>query len=148
MSKPPDDLELAAILRDNLRRLPAPTPSADFDACVLAALTQPLPWWHLLWQTARPLLAGAACSLVVTLAAVSWATQTPSAPPRVLPLSATAATRPLDMAAVDRLLDQPDLSAASLFRWEIQPSANTPVPDRRPPPHVRRASRLSTPLLA
>lgn len=151
LPKPSDALELDALLRDGLRRLPSPTPSPDFDAHVLNALGRPQPWWQTLWQGARPLLAGAACSLVVTLAAVSWTTQTPTLPPRrVSPLAiTTTATRPLDMTAVDKLLDRPDLSAASLSRLESQPPAtNAPETDRRPPSPVRRASRVSVPLLA
>jgi hypothetical protein len=145
----PNELELSAILRDGLRRLPVPTTCTDFDSRVLAALAHPQPWWQMLWYAARPLLAGAACSLVVTLAAISWTAQPPSTAPRqVLPISLTASPRPLDLAAVDRLLDCPGLTAAALPRLETTPSPSAADTDRRPPLPIRRASRLTVPLLA
>ncbi len=146
MPDAPDEPTLEAALRDGLRRLPVPPPSTDFDARVLDALRVPSPWWRSLWHAARPLLAGTACSLVVTLAAVAWTTQTPATAHRAASPPVTAKPRPLDMAAVDRLLDRPGLSAASLSRLDTPPPPVADA-DRRPPP-VRRASRLATPLLA
>ena len=55
-------------LREGLHGLPVPSTSADFDARIHAALSQPTPWWRSLLPLARPVLSTAACSLLVTLA--------------------------------------------------------------------------------
>src|SRR6185437_6920168 len=65
-----DDWEWA--LRQGLRNAPSPPVSADFDARVLDALARPQTWWKAIWEQARPLLTGAACSLVVMLLIVYW----------------------------------------------------------------------------
>lgn len=123
----PGDWELP--LRQGLRDLPAPPVPADFDARVLAALARPRPWWRALWPQAWPLLSGACCSLVATLALTAWALQAPSPPVSHAPPSAT---RPLDMNAVDRLLDRPRLSAAALAGWDSPPPS--PADRSRTPP--------------
>ena len=135
-------------LRDGLRHLPTPTPDASaFDTHVLSALRRPQPLWRRVLMEARPLLAGAACACVVMMAALSWSLQTP---PRPLPPPAPAqASRPLDMAAVDRLLDRPGLSAASLVgmtppRGQAPPPAS---PQMTPPPPQRRVSQRPAPLM-
>ena len=140
MREPPDTFDCEAALRAGLRGLPTPDPSPDFDAGVLTALRAPRAWWQTLWQEARPLLAGASCAAVLTLAALSWSLQTPP-PPGSPP--GTASPRPVDMAALEHLLDRPGLSAASLT--EIA----APAPDghRASPPPRRRVSRLNTPLI-
>jgi len=133
----PDDWEAA--LRQELRGLPCPPVSADFDARVLTALSAPPPWWQSLWQQARPLLTGAACSLVVTLLLVSWSQRVPTMLPPA-PLTPVAA-RPLDMTTVDRLLDRPDLSAASLAAWATTP----PAPADRPRTPLRPSEHAAEP---
>lgn len=67
-------------LREGLRRLPVPLPSATFDAQVVAALaaapaasgarTSP-------WLALRPVVCGAACSLVLTAALYLWTASLP-----------------------------------------------------------------------
>lgn len=141
-----DDWELA--LRQAMRALPAPPASADFDARVLAALARPQPWWRALWQQARPLLPGACCSLVVTLMLASWASQTPSPPP--VSHAPPPVAHPRDIAALDRLLSRPGLSAVSLAGLRpAPPEARTPpAPARRPRPvKTDRAARPASPLL-
>ncbi len=148
MSESPDPEGWVAALRHGLRGLPTPVPSPDFDDRLLAALRGPRPWWQTLWPQARPVLAGAACSALLTLAALSWSLQTPT--PALPAVSAAhAAPRPLDMTALDHLLDRPGLSAASLARIETPvPSAPAaPLDGRRPPPLGRRVSRLNGPLV-
>lgn len=144
------DLEIT--LRDGLRRLPGPTVSADFDARVLAALAVPPSPWEALRLSVvsalRPLLCGAACSLTVTLLALFWTLHAPVAAPASF--DAPRAVRPLDMAAVDHLLSQPNLRASSLAAWAQMPTASSvtlgppPVPadtKRRRGAGHRRASR-------
>ena len=148
-----------AVLRDGLRRLPAPPVSAGFDARVLAALAQPPTLWEQLRASAvstlRPLLCGTACSLAVTLGALFW---TLHAPPCTVsePGPPARAARPLDMAAVDDLLNRPMLGARSLTVWAGQ-SAAGPVPlltppappegEHRPPRAGRRRASRSLPAL-
>jgi hypothetical protein len=62
--------EADVAFRQGLHQLPVPEVASDFDARVHAALCRPTPWWRLLWTQARPVLATAACSLLVTLAAL------------------------------------------------------------------------------
>lgn len=138
-----------ALLRDGVRGLPSVPVSADFDARVLAALCQPPSWRERVWLTLRPLLAGTACSLALTLAALFWTLRAPLTVSPV-PGFAASAARPSDaprpdLASLDRWLDRPNLSAASLADWPERPAlldapADAPAPERRPPPPRRRAS--------
>lgn len=152
------DADLDMALRDGLRRLPVPSMSADFDARVLAALAQPPSLGELLRaqfvSALRPLLCGTACSLALTLAALFWTLHTPLAAPA--PPDAPSAVRPLDMAAVDDLLNRPNLGALSLSIWARQSALPAPAlalppapPDGERRPHAgrRRACRLSPTLL-
>lgn len=137
---------LDASLRDGLRRLPSPPVSADFDARVLAMLAQPPPLaervrmaLHSLVRTGaaslRPLLGGMACALPLTLLALFWTLHAPASdvpPPLATNAAAPAASRPLDMAAVDALLSRPDLRASSLQAWAH--AASIPAPAESPPP--------------
>lgn len=134
----PDCEDWEPVLRHGLHDLPAPPVSADFDARVLVALTQPQPLWRILWQQARPLLTGACCSLVVTLALAAWQPHTPSGPS---PAAPSPAARPLDMTALDRLLDRPHLSAASLAAWATM----APAPVDRPRTSPRPAEHAAEP---
>lgn len=147
MSSVHDEDVINSALRDGLRRVAMPTPSADFDSCVLARLRQPRSWWQNLWDSGRPILAGAACSCIVMLAAVQWTAHGPITSPHPF-IAPNAIARPLDMAAVDRLLDNSDLSAVSL--WEMTtPDSPTVAPSpRRISSPKRRASRIYTPLAA
>ena len=117
MSDFPADLPVDQTLRDGLRGLPVPAVSADFDARVLRALAAPLPWWRALWQQAQPVLWGASCSLALTLLLLHWSLQTPLAPPTVSPRNAAPYARAL---AINRLLDSPNLSAASLSCFALR----------------------------
>lgn len=147
MSERPENRDWEHALRDGLRGLPVPSPSSDFDGRILGALQKPGPGWRTLWHTARPLLAGASCAAFVTLAGLSWSLHTP-APTAPASSSTGAATRPLDMAALDRLLDRPGLCYASLAALEASsPTAPTPTDGRHPPPK-RRVSRLDRPWIA
>jgi hypothetical protein len=68
MSRMPDDNAVGELLKQGLRRLPVPEPSAAFDAAVRARLHRPEPRWQWLWNIGTPVLVPAVCSLIVTLA--------------------------------------------------------------------------------
>jgi hypothetical protein len=68
MSRMPDDNEVGELLKQGLRHLPTPEPSASFDAGVRARLRQPETRWQWFWKVGRPVLVPALCSLIVTLA--------------------------------------------------------------------------------
>jgi hypothetical protein len=97
-------------LREGLERLPVPEASPEFDARVLAAVRQPVPWWQALRAPLRPMLSGAACSLVVTLALIYWSSRLPAT---VRPANAAPTG---SIAALDQSLDRPDLSVFSHTR--------------------------------
>lgn len=140
-------VDLDEALRDGLRELPVPEVSPDFDARVLQSLRASAPWWRRWWQPAKPLLAGASFSLVVTLALLHWTLSAPIlpnlAPPQGLAVAggggpSTLAARPAP--SLDALLDRPNLSAASLTDyWAARPPdpPDPPPPDRRPEPRRR-----------
>ncbi|MCW3100484.1 MAG: hypothetical protein JWL77_6102 [Chthonomonadaceae bacterium] len=98
--------EADVALRQGLHRLPVPEVASDFDARVHAALCRPTPWWRLLWAEARPVLSTAACSLLVTLAALKgWdVSQRPLQPADSRPFIAARAWERKD------LLESSDLS--------------------------------------
>lgn len=122
-------------LHTGLRALPVPELSPDFDACVLAALRVPQPWWRRLWEPARPLLLGTSCSLVVTLLALHWTLSAPVAAPISQTFSPALAATSRPAPSLDALLDRPNLSAGSLAAiWNSPPIA---PPDRRPEPRRR-----------
>ncbi len=143
----PDDLRLHQALRDGLRALPVPPVASDFDARILDALRAPVPWWQCLWEPARPLLLGASCSLLVTLALLHWTLSASVGTPRPLPPLAGGGQENVQAAApprapsLDSLLDRPDLRAGSLAAWTLPPPA---PPDRLPqPPRHAQAGRRS-----
>lgn len=151
MSDALEETPLDQALRDGLRALSVPETAPDFDTRVLAALRSPQPWWHRLWQPAKPLLLGTSCSLVVMLLALHWTLSAPvlSAPPL---LGAGGASQTARAPSLDALLDQPNLSAGSLSAWEGPPAPNNggdeknnPT-DRRPAPK-QRAQLLRRPSL-
>jgi len=131
------------LLRDALRALPVPQPSADLDARILAALYAPPPWWEALWQAAcreaRPLLAGAACALPVTVLALLWTLHAP-VEARPAATGPPIAARAQNMASLDALLDKPNVTAADLRRWEQGGVIANIVPPQVPPAPRRRAS--------
>ena len=143
MSDFPSETTLEAALRSGLRSVAVPSVSTDFDERILAALHGPKPLWLRLWQPARPLLAGASFSLLVTLLGLHWSLSAPlSGPPA--PNSGGAreeqsfAARPAP--SLDALLDRPNLTAGSLaFVWNAPP-APTPQPGTRPEPRRRASS--------
>lgn len=107
MSDFSEDVQRETALRNGLRGLPVPEVSADFDARIHAALSQPLPWWRTLWQNARPLLSGAVCSLILMLLLLPYLTQVRPHPglPR--------GSERTDIALLERALERDDLHAAS-----------------------------------
>ena len=112
---------------------PCPNRPPDFDARVLASLSDARPWWRRLWEPAKPLLAGASFSLVVTLACLHWTLTAPvSAPVRVAVPTIAAHPTP----SLDALLDRPGLSAGSLAQTWTEAPPEMP-PDRRPAPRRR-----------
>src|SRR5437868_1185319 len=72
-----DDTRADAALREGLALLPVPEVSAGFDSRVFGALRNPTPWWRTIWPTLRPVLSAAACSLLVMLTVLHWASVAP-----------------------------------------------------------------------
>jgi hypothetical protein len=144
MSDFPLETILEAALRNGLRSLSVPNVSADFDERILVALHRPKPLWLRLWQPARPLLAGASFSLLVTLVGLHWSLSAPlNGPPAPNPVGAREeqilAAHPVP--SLETLLDRPNLTAGSLaYAWNA-PSIPTPQPGTRPEPR-RRASNF------
>ena len=139
MSDFPSETALNEALRTGLRSLPLPSVSADFDDRVLTALHGPKPLWLRLWQPARPLLAGASFSLIVTLVGLHWSLSAPlhPSPPELGAGGPILAAHPAP--SLDALLDRPNLTAGSLaFVWNAPPTP-TPQPGTRLEPR-RRAS--------
>lgn len=129
-------------LADALRSLPVPTPAADFDDCVLAALRVPVPWWRRLWQPVQPLLLGASGSLAVTLLLLHFTLSGPPTSPTPAPLSMQnlAAMPSASLPSVDALLDRPGLCAGSLTApWNslLLPEPTTEQVPRKPEPRRR-----------
>lgn len=145
MADIPQETQLAQALRDGLNALSVPRASPNFDSHVLAALRAPQPWWHRLWQPAKPLLLGASCSLSVMFLALYWTLSAPIFPtPPLLGIGEQASTqRPAP--SLDALLNRSDLSAGSLAMWAARPPA-APSEDRRPEPR-RKAQLLRHPAL-
>ncbi len=146
MSNPISTPEDAA-LRDALRSLPVPPPSADFDDRVLAALTAPRPWrqrlsWRRVWQPVQPLLLGTSCSLGLTLLLLHITLSAPLAVPVSSPPALTnlAGASLVPLPPLDALLDRPNLRAGSLAAWNSAPAADAEEPQkapRRPEPRRR-----------
>jgi hypothetical protein len=150
-----EDIRLAPALREGLRCLPVPAVSPGFDSRVLAAHSRcargGLVRQWLNWRTLRPVLGGAACSLVVMLALSAWSARLP------LEVRARPALGGPDAVALDRALARPDLSAASLARLIGRgtsggtPPAPTPpaqAPAPRPQPGRRSHGRTFGPRAA
>ncbi len=143
----PED-ELDMLLRQGLHAQPLSAASPDFDARVLAALRVcPSPWWQRGWQSAKPLLAGASFSLIVTLIALHWSLSAPISPNLSLPGAEgpSIAARPLP--SLDTLLNRPNLTAGALTAAWNEPPAPAP-PAGRPPEPRRRAQTFCRPTLA
>ncbi len=88
MFSQPEENEAHRALRQTLRSLPVPAPSADFDARVRAALRRPIPWWERLWTPVQPVLSMAVCSCGAALALLYWFTAIPIGPPKSLQFGA------------------------------------------------------------
>src|SRR5262249_10994497 len=103
---------LTGSLREGLAAVPVPDLSTGFDARVLAAHQQRAPGWSLprwlSWPALRPVLSGAACSLLVTLALAAWSARLPLDRPARRVVDGSGAV------AVERALEGPDLSNATL----------------------------------
>ena len=146
MFDPTTDFDI--MMREGLRAIPVPQASEDFDAKVLQAVANPVPWWRALMGQARPLLSGAACSLAVTLFLVHWATAVPMqrSTSQSLPTGVTV--------ALDSVLDKGDVRAGSLTRFSKLVSVSvtapakaepqTPKPGQRAAP-VRRSEASASP---
>jgi len=105
----------ARALRTGLGQIPVPEVSAAFDERVLAALrreaTVPprLARW-LSWRMLRPVLAGATCSLALTVALYRWSL---SLPPGT---GASHVAGPSENVALDQALERAD-SAVTLAQF-------------------------------
>ncbi len=106
------------LLRQGLRSLPVPETSPDFNARVHAALRRPAPWWRTIWNRTRPVLATAACSLLVTLALLKGSNIAGTVSPlQAQPIDRNALMAHRDRerdAAIEVAVERDDLSAASL----------------------------------
>ncbi len=156
------EVEIDLAMREGLRDLPVPQPSGDFDHKVLSALREQTPWWQAMLPGLRPLIAGVACSLVMTMALVRWVMNAPlpgpatarSAGASVVSGSAAASVeshRAVSSAGnPEDALDRSDITASSLARLMTRrpqaPAAPSPgaVPKRAPTgrPHRPDQSRL------
>lgn len=102
-------------LRESLRLLQAPDVSSDFNARIHAALQQPTPRRWVLWTYARPVLSGAACSLLIMLSLLNALSTTATAPQHLLhPAAAGAMLAYRTRERMDELVRSNDLTAASL----------------------------------
>jgi hypothetical protein len=102
-------------LRQSLRLLPVPETSSEFNARVHAALLRPEPWWRILWASARPVLSGAVCSILVMFALLKGLSTTVTTAPRpshTAALGAVVAARTRER--MDELVRSDNLTAASL----------------------------------
>lgn len=136
-------------LREGLRGLSVPAISAGFDDRVLAALRpdgrlRQWPWgWQPLWNTLRPVLGGAGCSLVLTAALYTWTIRLP-VDSRPAQSGSTPEHVALDRALLERAaLDPSTVGYFSLFRRGWGPATSptrAPAADRR-----RREDRSSRP---
>ena len=122
-----DEAEMEAILQRGLRQLPVPDASTDFDSRVRARLQPRLSWWLLIRAGLRPMLAPAAFSLSVTLAAliVSSAPRSSELKPEQPRSAGNIARDPLPgrMQSIDQELEQIDRDTPTLggFRAPHRP---------------------------
>ena len=110
--KPESETDVA--LRESLRLLPVPDASPEFNLRVHAALQQTPPWWRTLWIHARPILSGAACSLLVTLVLLKTLSTTTPLPQRISHPATNARVAYRTRVRMNELLRTDDLNAASL----------------------------------
>ena len=111
----PPESESDVALRESLRLLPAPDVSSDFNARIHAALQQPTPWRQMLWTHARPVLSGAACSLLIMLTLLKALSTAATTPQHLLhPAAAGATLAYRTRERMDELVRSNDLTAASL----------------------------------
>jgi hypothetical protein len=135
-----DQLDMG--LREGLRSLPVPEPSAAFDARILAALKDDRPAWLRFWVTIRPTFSAAACSLALTLAFIHWSSMTSVAQ---LPTSQASGT-PVQLN--EQALDTSNLTGATLLRLSTilqapPPAVGSPADDAEK--SDGRASSLPSP---
>lgn len=160
------DIELDLALREGLQAVPTPELSGEFDNRVLSALRQQRPWWQAMLPGLKPMIAGAACSLVLALTLVRWAVNAPmtktvhSRTAKAPTISGTAAAsvdahRSVTSATPnpEDLLDRSDLTASSLARLYMgrlpapaAPRAAVEQPKRAPEVHPRRPDQSSLPI--
>ena len=121
-----DQLDMG--LREGLRSLPVPEPSAAFDARILDALQDDRPGWLRFWITIRPTFSAAACSLALTLVFIHWSSMTSVAQ---LPMS-QATGKPVQLD--EQALDTSNLCGATLLRLSTilqapPPATGSPTDD-------------------
>ncbi len=162
-----EEAKIDMALRQGLRELPVPETSPEFDAWVMSAVLRPLPWWRNLIPALRPLVAGAACSTVLTFLLVRWAMQMPDTGRRSAGTTIARTTTRSEMASgswafrsgssarMEDALDRTDLTAFSLARlWmprndgrSAGPQSSAPrSPDSEPQTVRPNQSRLLDPV--
>lgn len=103
-------IEEGQALRSGLKALYQPVLSPDFESHILTALAKPQPWWRILWDSTRPVLVSAGCSLTVTLALVAVISHLPVSHA----IDDTPNFHPISAIALDHILEEPNLRANSL----------------------------------
>ena len=128
-------------LTEGLRNLPSPEPSPDFNSRVIEGLRKPEPWWQVVLPRIRPLISGAACSLILTVVIARWALNAPESRAQVHPAAEHSTV------ALEEALDRPDLRAGTLARLSIDRKDVPPIPVSPPavPKHPRGQSRRFQP---
>lgn len=153
-----DDTPADRALCEGLGLLTVPQVSPGFDARVLGALKRRTPWWRTAWPTLRPVLSGAACSLLIMLAVLHWTALMPvdaraqqSSATTNLASTGSAIGNDMDglgALSASYLFRANALSALSLQAPEQAPTAVSPLPLMRPQPAPARRSEIRTRPLA
>ena len=123
----------ADALRDGLSGLTTPEVSSDFKSRVITQVDGPRSRWEALFYSLRPALSAMCCSLVVCLAVSYWVMHGPVT--ITFPVVSKVPMAQLSSAAVDKLLDGPNLSEVSLQQLSrLSASVNVapPAPAHRP----------------
>ena len=128
----PDNYDEA--LRNGLNALSTPELPSDFKSRVISQVDGPRSRWMTLFYTLRPALSAMCCSLAVCLAVSYWVMHGPVT--ITFPVMSDMPSRQLSSAAVEKLLDGPDLREVSLQQIaHLSASLNVtpPAPAHRPP---------------
>lgn len=147
----PDEVD--RLLREGLRSVPVPEPSAEFDSNIRARLRRTEPPWRIFWESTRLFLAPAACSLAVTLALlICVGSGRPVGTMQVRPRSASDIAldpRTDRSRSIEQELDQLDGDTPSLGHFESRrrktgAESNPPVPPARRRESGLRSVRLDS----